>query len=785
MILAYLLALFALPQQLIDAQTLSSLVESARVDHRIPGLALAVVRDGELVFAEGFGLADMESARAADADTLFAIGSTTKALTTTLLAMLGEDGRIAWDDPVMQHLPEFRLAPRGGEAGDVTIRDLVCHRTGFTRMGVLWAAGLAGSDRVLAQATHAEPWDGFRKRFHYNNVMYLAAGSAAAAAGGAPWATQVRQRLLEPLGMESTFLTEAEYREQSRLAAGYQWVEDRGDWKRLPMRNIDRVAPAGAIVSSVNDMSLWLRFLLALGETDDARLISEAALRETWQPQIDVAPGQLAYGMGWMVQPWRGRTVIQHGGNIDGFAAQVSFIPEENLGYVLLSNVTASALQGGSVDLLFGALLEPPPQDDQAVGAEDLARFVGKYDADFGAFQNLVFDVRIEKEKLGVDVPGQMFFLLKPADENGLRSFEMTDAIAVEFESDESGRVRALRMHQAGQLFRLPRQGAAPADWEPSLVAEPGPMTGRYTFEPAAQEWTVRTRDGVLTVEVPGQTEYELGDADEAGWRTFRAMPSVEVRFTPDEAAPQAMAYRETSGGKLELPRAGDLADGGDSIPKLAELRELIGEEARLLALAELGGIRLRAHASFVHQGAEADLEMRLGADGRFWQRVDLGEFGAIVEGIDPARKLAWSAGDFGPYDELSGKQLAEKLRADPRAQIVSLFASYGEPAVIRTEELDGVRCAAVSLLRPEGGRDTAWIELEHGDVLKLATAVTVEGAGSMAVELRFADYREFGGIRFPYRFSSENDASGRLEIVVTTVEGGVKFSAADFAPPQ
>jgi len=785
MILAYAFALFALPQQPIDARALSSLVESARVDHRIPGLALAVVRDGELVFAKGFGLADMESARAADADTLFAIGSTTKAFTTTLLAMLGEDGRIAWDDPVMQHLPEFRLAPRGGEAGDVTIRDLVCHRTGFTRMGVLWAAGLASSDRVLAQATHAEPWDGFRKSFHYNNVMFLAAGTAAAAAGQAPWATQVRQRILKPLGMENTFTTEAEYRGQPRLAAGYQWDENRGDWKRLPMRNIDRVAPAGAIVSSVNDMSRWLRFLLALGEADEARLISEAALRETWQPQIDVAPGQLAYAMGWMVQPWRGRTVIQHGGNIDGFAAQVSFIPEESLGYVLLSNVTASALQGGSVDLLFGALLDSPQQEDQAAGAEDLTRFVGKYDADFAAFHNLVFEVRIEKEKLGVDVPGQMFFLMKPADENGLRSFELTDAIAVEFEIDESGKVRALRMHQAGHVFRLPREGAPPADWDPALVAEPGPITGRYTFEPAAQEWTVRARDGVLTVEVPGQTEYELGDANEEGWRMFRAMPSVEVRFTPDESAPQAMAYREASGSKLELPRVGDLEDGNGATPTLGELRELIGEEARLLALAELGGIRLRAHASFVHQGAEAEIEMRLGADGRFWQRVDLGEFGAIVEGIDPARKFAWSAGDFGPYDELSGKQLAEKLRGDPRAQFVSLFSSYGEPVVIRAEEFDGARCAVVSLPRPEGGLDTAWIELEHGDVLKLATSVTVEGAGSMAVELRFTDYREFGGIRIPYRFGSENDASGRMEIAVTTVEGGVEFSSADFAPPQ
>ena len=377
-----LIAAFA--QQPTAIESLRARLETARVEQHLPGMALAVVRDGALLYAEGFGLADMESARAADADTLFAIGSTTKAFTTSLIAMLAEEGNLGWDDPVVQHLPTFKLAPRGGEAGSVTIRDLVCHRTGFTRMGTLWAAGLVSSERLLEQATHAEAWDDFRARFHYNNVMYLAAGSAAAAAGGAPWATQVRLRILEPLGMRSTYVTEAEYREQARLAAGYDWDEDRGDWRRLPMRNVDRVAPAGAIVSSVHDMSRWLRFLLALGATDENRLISAAALRATWEPQIEVG-GDLSYALGWFVQPWRGRTIIQHGGNIDGFAAQVAFIPEENLGYVLLCNLTATPLQSGSMDLVFGALLEPAAD---AALTEDLARFVGDYEADFAAFQN-------------------------------------------------------------------------------------------------------------------------------------------------------------------------------------------------------------------------------------------------------------------------------------------------------------------------------------------------------------------------------------------------------------
>lgn len=781
-----LLLALSVPQRLTDAEIarLSRRVEEVRVEHRIPGLSLAVVRGGEIAWSGGFGRADMETARAADADTLFAIGSTSKAFTTALIALLAEEGRLGWDDPVVHHLPEFRLAPLGASAEDVTLRDLCCHRTGFTRMGTLWAAGRVPSERVLAQATRAEPWAGFRKTFHYNNVMYLAAGSAAAAAGGAPWATQVRLRLLEPLGMGDTYLTEAEYRGRQRLAAGYQWDEDRGDWRRLPMRSVDRVAPAGAIVSSANDMARWARFLLAGGATPGGgRLLSEAALSETWTPQIKLG-GEGAYGLGWFVHPWRGRRMVQHGGNIDGFAARVSLLPDEELGYVLLTNVTSTPLQDASVEVVFGALIDPPPDGAaEPASADDAAGLTGHYEADFAAFRDRAFEVRVEKGKLGVDVPGQMFFTLKPPDAGGRRAFDLTDQIAVAFETDAEGTARAMTMFQGGHTFRLPRRGAPPPDWDPPQPEDPRPLTGRYELAEAKQVWSVRVSEGLLALDVPGETVYELAAADAEGWRPLRAMPSVQVRFEPDETAPIALEYRNVLGQALTLTGLGALEQ--DDTVSLSEVLAAYDADGRAAALAELGGLRLHAKVRLVHQGAEGEAEIRLAGDGRLWQRVDFGEFGAVVEGTDWVRGSAWTAGDFGPFEEHTGAQLADKLREDPRRPLAALFAGEGEPVAMRVEDRDGLRCAVVAVPRKEGGRDLVWIALDTGDVLRVETAATIPGGGMLPITQEFSDFRMVGGLRLPHRLTSENEAAGRTVIEIVSVEAGVAFTDEELAPPR
>ncbi|MCZ6834812.1 MAG: serine hydrolase, partial [Planctomycetota bacterium] len=394
-------------------------LDERRVELHIPGMAIAVMLDGEMVLAHGFGLADVESGRAVTPETIFAIGSSTKAFTSTLVGMMIDDGKMQWDDPMTSFVPLFDLQVDSDDPDAVvTVRDALSHRSGFARMGVLWAAGTSSADMIFKTASKAEPVAPFRKKFYYNNVMYLAAGTAAARTGDTDWDTMVRERLLEPLGMNDSNTSVTEAMSDPRLSLGYIWNETRENFKRLPMRHLDAIGPAGSINSNVLDMAHWVQFQLDRGVYQGNRLISEERHQDTWTTQIDLAPS-IGYGLGWFLQEWEGQPVVEHGGNIDGFGAQVALLPESNLGYVLLTNVTATPLQQGSMKIVWETMLGDLPDETQLVEAGDYQEFLGEYVANFASFKDDRFNVLVQNDKLAVDVPGQMIYELYPPDEQG------------------------------------------------------------------------------------------------------------------------------------------------------------------------------------------------------------------------------------------------------------------------------------------------------------------------------------------------------------------------------
>ena len=264
-------------------------LEEKRVEYHIPGMAIAVVKDGKVILSRGFGLADVAKKKPVTPETIFAIGSTTKAFTATATGMLVDEGKMTWDDPVTRHLPKFKLPVDSDEEGaEATIRDLLAHRTGFSRMGVLWASGQLSRDEVLATAVKAEPWAKYRKQFLYCNVTYLAAGQAAAAAAGTDWDSLITERIFKPLGMTDSNMTLDEAQADARLSIGYLPGEEQ---KAVPMRNLRSIGPAGSINSNVVDMAKWVKFLLAGGVVGEKRLISVKQLEETRSAQIDIAGG--------------------------------------------------------------------------------------------------------------------------------------------------------------------------------------------------------------------------------------------------------------------------------------------------------------------------------------------------------------------------------------------------------------------------------------------------------------------------------------------------------------
>ncbi|MEQ8767331.1 MAG: serine hydrolase domain-containing protein, partial [Planctomycetota bacterium] len=259
-----------------------------------------------------------------------------------------------------------------------------------------------------------------------------------------------------PLGMEHSGTSTELLTNNPMASKGYQWdpMLERHLAKRV--RPISSCAPAGAINSSVLDMTHWIRFQLAKGEYAGQRLLAAERFDEMRAPQVIMGPG-VGYGLGWMLRQWKDRNIVEHGGNIDGFAAQVTLVPEEDLGYVLLANVTGAALQQGSIEIVLSSLLEEPKPVVAAWPEEQLQPYLGDYYLE--ALKANV-TVNIDGGKLAIDIPGQTNFKMHWPNDAGHWVFELTDTIELSFAEAVDGQVPELTVHQAGMEMKAKRASA-------------------------------------------------------------------------------------------------------------------------------------------------------------------------------------------------------------------------------------------------------------------------------------------------------------------------------------
>jgi CubicO group peptidase (beta-lactamase class C family) len=327
-------------------------VAEAMREWQVPGLALAIVRDGEVIHLRGYGTRTAGAAEPVDERTLFGIGSTTKAFTAAAVAMLVTDGRVGWDDPVARHVPGLQFyTPE--LTREITLRDLLSHRTGLAGGDLLWLASGYERDEVLRRVRFLPPLWPLRTHFQYGNLTYLVAGAAVESASGRPWGEFVERRIFDPLGMTSSTTGVAALAGAANVASPHGIVD--GAVRVVPRRDLENVAPAGAIYSSAADMARWVRFLLDGGAVDGRVLIDPAAMEAMHTPQIRVprdaswrllAPDSrtIHHGMGWYLRTHRRRQVVEHSGWIDGMSAAVALVPGERLGVVVLANVTGTPL---------------------------------------------------------------------------------------------------------------------------------------------------------------------------------------------------------------------------------------------------------------------------------------------------------------------------------------------------------------------------------------------------------------------------------------------------------
>ena len=356
---------------------LDAYIAKARADWKIPGLAVAIVRNDSVLWAKGYGVKTISGTSAVDDNTLFEIGSSSKSFTATLVAMLVADGKMRWDDRLTKYLPSFQLHDPVANA-QVTVRDALTHRAGLARAELTWMYAGVDRDELLRRMRFLEPAYDFRTRWLYQNVMFLAAGQAAGKAAGSTWEQLIQQRIFDALGMNvSKPLAPRKYEGLTNVATPH--VIRRDTVSTLTPMYMGNIAPAGSILSSARDMAQWLRFQLGDGVFNGKRLVSSAALRQTHTPQMLIggsAEGDSisrfnTYGMGWIIQDYKRELVWQHGGGTDGMTTAMGMLPDHKFGVVVLSNVYGGQLPDLLMRYIFDRQLGAPVRD---LSAEAIAR---------------------------------------------------------------------------------------------------------------------------------------------------------------------------------------------------------------------------------------------------------------------------------------------------------------------------------------------------------------------------------------------------------------------------
>jgi CubicO group peptidase (beta-lactamase class C family) len=326
-----------------------------------PGYAVAVVKGDSVVYSQGFGYSNVEKKEKVDAHTLFAIGSTSKAFTTALLGIMAEEKGLSFQDSPREYLPELKFFNDQLNT-ELTIEDLVCHRSGLPRHDFSWYLFPTESKKdLLKRVAHHENFADLRTKWYYNNFGYLIQGMITEKLTGKSWEDNIRERFFTPLNMTRSNLTIAELQTFSNIATGYELVDFKSS-KAMKYFNIAAISPAGSINSSVNDMSKWLKVWLNEGKYEGKQILPASYLQKATQPLFTLGSGIAdpkfpslhlqSYGYAWFVSSYKGHYRMEHGGNIDGFSANVALFPSDEIGIVVLCNQDGSLLPAMARDLL-------------------------------------------------------------------------------------------------------------------------------------------------------------------------------------------------------------------------------------------------------------------------------------------------------------------------------------------------------------------------------------------------------------------------------------------------
>ncbi|MBS1506305.1 MAG: serine hydrolase [Bacteroidetes bacterium] len=326
-------------------------LQAILADWHVAGFAVAVVEKDKIVYAKGFGFRDLENKKPVTPNTLFAIGSCSKAFTSGLLGILRNEDKVSFDEKPSKYVPELKFYNDEMNNG-IIVKDLMSHRTGLGRHDLSWYFFNSPSkDSLVRRIQYMEPFTGVRKQWYYNNFMFLTQGVIAERITGQSWEKNIADRFFKPLGMNTSNVSIAELEKSAEPSLGYGLKNDT-EIKKLDYYNISGMAPAGSINSSVNEMANWVNAWIHGGKFNGKEVLPSSYVSEAMSSQMIVGGAlpskehpdvQFAnYGYGWFLASYKGHYRVEHGGNIDGFSASTSFFPSDSVGIVVLVNQNGS-----------------------------------------------------------------------------------------------------------------------------------------------------------------------------------------------------------------------------------------------------------------------------------------------------------------------------------------------------------------------------------------------------------------------------------------------------------
>lgn len=334
----------ATTQKIVSEKSLRDLdviVNYALESFHVPGVAIGIIIDNKVVLSKGYGYRNLEQKLPVTENTLFPIASCTKAFTTFLLGQLVDEGKINWDDLVINYIPEFSLLDLY-TTQHITIRDLVAHRTGLERHDELWLNSQFGKADIIPSLHHLELACSLREKFYYNNMMYAVAGMIIEKVTGHSWEETLSSQILIPLEMHISNTSNEDSQKSINYSLPYETAAN--EITAITFRDLSSIAPAGAINSCISDMLKWVQLQLSNGIVLDKPLIHKETLHEMHTVQMPIGADpeenvfEFGYGLGWYTGMYRGHYYLNHGGSIDGFISQISLLPQEKIGVIVLSN---------------------------------------------------------------------------------------------------------------------------------------------------------------------------------------------------------------------------------------------------------------------------------------------------------------------------------------------------------------------------------------------------------------------------------------------------------------